>query len=169
MAIVAGDIKLYLSGGAGNSNPNASLGGVISTTEVVDNTLHNLFDRTTGTEAIAGDTEYRCIYIKNIHATLTYLGALIWIQTQTPDTQTSIEIGLGTSAISGIEQTIVNENTAPTGITWTALTLEANALSIGDMLAGEWKAIWVKRIVGVASSVYDNDSVVLQNGGDTTA
>ena len=34
MAIVAGDLKIYLSGGAGNSDPNASLGGIISSTEV---------------------------------------------------------------------------------------------------------------------------------------
>lgn len=65
MSIAASDLKIYLSGGAGNSDPNASLGGVRSTTEVVDDTLHNLFDYVSGTEAGAGDTEYRASYIKN--------------------------------------------------------------------------------------------------------
>ena len=66
MAITASNIKFYLSGGTSNSNVNASIGGAISTTEVVDNSRHNLFDKTLGTESTAGDTEYRCIYIKKI-------------------------------------------------------------------------------------------------------
>ena len=33
------DIKIYLSGGATNTDPNASLGGIISSTELVDNNL----------------------------------------------------------------------------------------------------------------------------------
>ena len=44
MPIVAADIKEYLSGGGSNSDPNAALGGAISSTEVTDNTTHNLWD-----------------------------------------------------------------------------------------------------------------------------
>ena len=54
MPIVAGDIDFRLSGGAANSDVNASLGGAKSSTELVDATLHNLFDQVSGDEAQAG-------------------------------------------------------------------------------------------------------------------
>lgn len=55
MAIVSGDILYKLSGGSGNSDPNASLGGVISTTTAST----NVYDDVGSAEAIAGDIEYR--------------------------------------------------------------------------------------------------------------
>ena len=69
MAIAASDILIRLSGGSGNSDPNAALGGVMSTsTAVTDNTTHNLFDVVSGTESAAGDIEYRGVYVLNNHA-----------------------------------------------------------------------------------------------------
>ena len=70
MPIVASDIKVRLIGGSSNSDPNASLGGVKSSTEVTDNTLNNLYDQVSGSESASGDTEYRCVYIHNSHASL---------------------------------------------------------------------------------------------------
>ena len=46
--------------------------------------------------------------------------AKILIVTNTPSTDTSIEIALGSSAVNGTEQTIANENTAPTGVTFSS-------------------------------------------------
>ena len=69
MAIAASDILIRLSGGSGNSDPNAALGGVMSTsTAVTDNTTHNLFDVVSGTESAAGDIEYRGVYVLTIMA-----------------------------------------------------------------------------------------------------
>lgn len=168
MAIVASDIKYYLSGGSSNTDPNASLGGAISTTEM-GSSINNLWDNVSGAETTSGDTEYRCIYVKNTHGSLTLLGSKIYIQTQTPSTDTSMEIGLGSSAISGTEQTVANESTAPTSITFTALTGVGNALTIGDLAAGATKAIWFKRIVTAGGSAYNNDSLVFRVAGDTGA
>ena len=60
MPIVSGDIKYYLSGGGGNTNPNASLGGAISSTEITPASLHNLFDLVSSADASAGTDDYRC-------------------------------------------------------------------------------------------------------------
>lgn len=167
MPIVAADIDFHLSGGGANSDPDASLGGAISTTQIVDASLHNLFDIVSSAETTAGDTEYRCIYIKNNHGSLTLQNAVIQIQTDTPSTDTDIEIALGTSAVNGTEQTVADESTAPTGVTW-----ETNAgtdLAIGDIPAGQHKAVWLKRVVSAAAAAYSADSVILQAGGDTAA
>jgi len=167
MAIVAGDIDFHLSGATGT--PATSLGGAIHATQITDATTHNLFDVVSSAETTAGDTEYRCLYVKNNHGTLTLQNAEIYINTQTPSTDTSVEIALGTSAVNGTEQTVGNESTAPTGVTWTALTGSANALSIGDIPAGQHKAIWVKRIVSATASAYTDDSGIFTVAGDTAA
>lgn len=169
MPIVAGDIDYFLSGGSANTDPNAALGGAISTTEIADATLHNLFDIISSDESLAGDTEYRCFYVKNSHATLTALSTKIWIQTNTPSPGTSVEIGLGSSAVNGTEQTVGNESTAPGSVSFSAAANEGAALSIGDLAPGETKAVWVKRIVGAAAAAYNSDSAVIRTKCDTAA
>jgi hypothetical protein len=169
MPIASSDIDFRLSGGAANADPNAALGGAKSSTEITDATLHNLFDIVSSAEGSAGDTEYRCFYIHNSHATLSMLSSKVWIQTQTPSGDTSVEIALGTAAVNATEQTVADESTAPTGVSWSTAANEGAALSIGDIPAGQHKAVWVKRIVGAAAAAYNTDSVVLRVKCDTSA
>lgn len=169
MPIVANDIKFYLSGGAGNTDVNASLGGAISTTEVTTATLHNLFDVVSSAETTSGDVEYRCIYVKNTHGTLSLTSAVAWISSNTPSTDTTADIGLGTSAVNGTEQTVADESTAPTSVTFSAPATQGAGLSIGDIPAGQHKAIWLRRTVNAAAAAYSNDSATINVGGDTAA
>ena len=168
MAIVATDIDFHLSGGSGNTDVNASLGGVISTTQI-GASVHNLFDQVSGAESTAGDTEYRCMYVKNAHGSLTLQSAKIWITSNTPSAGTAVRIALGTSAVNGTEQTIGNESTAPTGVTWSTAVDEANALSIGNIPFGEHKAIWIERVVSASAGAYNDDQVTIRCKGDTAA
>ena len=167
MPIVDSDIKIYLSGGAANADPNAALGGAVSSVELVGDTLHNLFDKVTGAEAAVGDTEYRAVFIRNTHATLTLEGAKVFILTNTVSGDTSVEIALADEAI-GIEtiETIANENTAPVGPTFSTADGTGNALVIGNLAPGEEKAIWIKWIVG-AAAVAVLDAVTVEVFGDT--
>jgi len=160
---------MYLSGGAGNTDPNASLGGVISTTEVIDATIANLYDNVSSSEALAGDVEYRCVYVKNTHATLTLQTAKVFIQTNTPSADTAVRIGLGTAAINATEQTVVNESTAPIGVTFATAINEGAALLIGDLVPGAQKALWYERTVIAGAAAYNADSVIVQLKGDTAA
>jgi hypothetical protein len=169
MPIASTDIKFLLSGGSSNTDPNAALGGAASTTQITDATVANLFDNVSSAESSAGDTEYRCFYVKNNHGSLTLQNAVVWIQTNTPSSDTSAEIALGSSAINGTEQTIANEGTAPTSVTFSTANGSGNALSIGNLTAGQTKAIWVKRIVSASAAAYNADSVVIKVQGDTAA
>lgn len=161
MAIVSSDIKYRLSGGSSNTDPAASLGGVKSSTDA-----SNYFDDVSSAEASSGDTEYRCIYVHNNHGTLTLQGAKIWIQTQTPSADTDVAIGLGSSAVNGTEQTVANESTAPTSVTFSQPSSFAGGLSIGDIPAGQHKAVWVRRTVNAAAAAA-SDSFTLRVQGDT--
>lgn len=173
MPITSSDILEFLSGGSGNSSTTASLGGNPSTTQITDNTTHNIWDVVSSAESSAGDTEYRCIYVKNEHDTLTLQSAKVWIQTNTPSSDTSVEIGLGSSAVGSNpnEQggALANEQTAPTSVTFSTAAGEGNALSIGNIPPNQYKAIWIKRIVSASAAAANDDSYVLSYAGDTAA
>lgn len=168
MSIVASDIKYRLSGGAANSDPNASLGGAKSSVEVVDNTDNNLFDDVTGAEHTAGDVEYRCIYVHNAHGSLSLTSALVWIASDTSGADSDISIAVGTAAVNGTEQTVANESTAPSGVTWSdAAVSRATGLALGDIPAGQHKAVWIRRTITAGSTAQAADTCSVQAGGDT--
>ena len=168
MPIISTDIVYRLSGGASNTDVNASLGGAKSSTSVGTG-LHNLFDVVGSAEAAAGDTEYRCVYVHNNHGTLTMQSTKIWISSNTPSTDTSVEIALGSSAVNGTETSVANENTAPSGPTFSAPASEGAALSIGDIPAGQHKAVWIKRIINTGAAAYNSDGCTLTTKCDTAA
>lgn len=166
--IATGDIQYRLSGGAANSDPNAALGGAKSSTQVTDNVDNNLFDDVTGAEHAAGDVEYRCIYVHNNHGSLTLTSAVVWIQSDTSGADSDLSIAVGSAAINGTEQTIANEGTAPTGVTWSdAATSRATGLALGDIPAGQHKAVWVRRTISAGSTPQAADTGSVQAGGDT--
>lgn len=167
MPIAQGDIKEYKSTETVNSI--TSLGGAITATEITSDTLNNLWDDVNKTESASGDTEVRCYYVKNTHATLTYENVSVYINSNTPSTDSSVEIGLGTSAVNGTEQTVADEQTLPTGVTFSTAAGSGNALLIGDIPAGQHKAIWVKRIVSASANAYTEDEYEIMYDGETAA
>lgn len=163
MPITSADIDYRLSGGAANADPDLSLGGAKSSTEAPA----DLFDDVTSAESAAGDTEYRCFYVHNSHATLTLQNAVIWISANT--TGNRIAIGVGSSAVNGTEQTVANENTAPTGgVAFTQPASKGAGLALGNIPAGQHKAVWVRRTIAAATGAA-NDTYTLRAEGDTAA
>ena len=172
MPITNTDIQFFLSGGAGNSDPNASLGGIISSTQVTSAALHNLFDQVSGPEAAAGDIEYRCIYVKNNHGSLTWEAVAAFIQSQTTSGDTSLDIGLdpagnGDGSSTGVATTIANENTAPGGVSFSAPSTYAGGLSIGNLTTTQVRAVWIRWTVSAAAAAFNTDTTVLRAQGDT--
>ena len=173
MAIVATDLKFFLSGGASNASPAASLGGVISSNQVGS----NLFDDISTAEAAAGDTEYRCCYVKNTNATDTAYATKVWIASNTTASSTSVQIALATEGVANTVETIANEGTAPTGASSSPLDPpvfddaedETNALTIGNLAPGAAQAVWIKRVVTATTVAFANDTTTLRVKGNTAA
>lgn len=172
MAVAASDMKWFLSGGSGNTNPNASLGGIRSSTQITSNTLDNLFDDVLISEATAGDIEYRCMYLKNDHATDTLTSVVIWISANTPSANTDIAIGLDPAGITdGVSPAAavpspLDENNPPPGVSFVHSpdpTSQATALAIGTMAAQTCQAVWVRRTVtaGAASAAHDASTITI--------
>ncbi|MDD5006663.1 MAG: hypothetical protein PHS33_09220 [Candidatus Omnitrophica bacterium] len=168
MAIVAGDLKIYLSGGTSNSDPDASLGGDISTTELVDNTLHNLFAKVGAAEALAGSVKYRGIYIKNTHGTLAYEDAIAYISTQTTSTDTSAKISVADEGQDASMQAIVDEDTAPSGEVFSTADGTANGLALGNLAAGSYIGLWIERTVDASATAFGSDTLTIGIRGETT-
>lgn len=87
MPIVSNDLKEY------KSNNAQADGGAISGTLVTDNIDNNLFTDITGDEAAAGGTEYRKIFRKNEHGSLTWQNVISWILSQ--PTNAALSFGFG--------------------------------------------------------------------------
>ena len=179
MPIVAADILFKFSvktGTAGNQTvgtADGSLGKYISTTQMPDATLHNLFDVVTGDENAASDVEYRCIFVHNAHATLTWLTPVVWLSAETAGgTNSAIAIdGVVASAIGATPaqaDEVANEGTAPTGEVFSAPTTKATGLSLLDLPAGQCRAIWLRRTAANTVAL-DNDDVTIRVEGDTQA
>ena len=169
MAILNTDIKYRLSGGAGNSNVNASLGGIKSSTEITDNTLHNAFDIVSGQDAQDGDTEYRCFYVHNAHGSLTLYSAKVFISQASTGTGDELDIGVGSSAVNDTEQTVADENTAPTTVTFSRPTTYATGLALGDIPAGQHKAFWERRTVNTGAAAATPSEVRVKAQGESDA
>jgi len=174
MAILDSDIQFRLSGGAGNTDPNASIGGVMSSEPWTGGTLHDLFDAISGDENAASDVEYRCIYVRNGHATLTW-GPNIkaWFSAVTAggaDLAMGLDLaGVGNGSTTGVADTIADENTAPSpAVTFSAPTSKATGLAPANVPAGNAFALWIRR-TATNSAAQSNDGATIQVQGDTPA
>lgn len=179
MAIQSSDILFKLSvktGSAGNSTAgttDGSLGKYISTTQITDATLHNLFDVITGDENAASDVEYRCFFVHNSHATLTLLSPVVWLSSETAGgASTAIAVdstaasAIGSASAQALE--VPDESTAPSGPSFSAPTSKGAGLALSDIPAGQCKAIWVRRTAANSAAI-DTDGVVIRVEGDTAA
>lgn len=169
MPIVTGDVEYRLSGGAANADVNAALGGAKSSVELVDATLHNLFDLVTGSESAAGDIEYRCIYVHNAHGSLSLQDAFVWISSNTPSGDTAFAIALAGEGLNGTAEVIGNENTAPSGESFSAPATKGAGLSLGTIPFGQHYAIWLRRTVTAGAAAYASDGATIRVEGDTAA
>ena len=168
MAIVSGDIDFRLSGGAANSVPSAALGGAKSSVEVVTNVVENLFPNVTGTQSAAGLIDYLCIYYHNSHGSLTANNSKVYITSNTTSTGDTLDLAVGTSAVNATEQTIASITTAPTGVSWvTNATDYATGVALGNIPAGQHRALWIRRTVTAGAAAKDNNVATLEVGVDS--
>ena len=163
MVVTADDIKLYKStnghGGARTDNETSA-------------TVNDWFDQVTGEESSAGDTEYRVLYVRNesattavavkVHLTANYESADGSVTTSAGD----ISIGVNT-AKNTAAPTPTDEDTAPTGVTFSNPANRAAGIDIGDLAEDEYRAIFVRRITDAGASAKDDATVTLRTTLDT--
>jgi hypothetical protein len=179
MPIISSDILFKLSttaGSAGNSQTStqaASLGKYISTTAWAGGTKNDLFNDVTGDENAASTVKYRCIFLHNNHASITWQNAVAWLASQVAG-GADFAIGVDAAAASPIGQStvqaaqIATELNAPTSVTFSAPTTKGAGISIGNIPPGYCRAIWIRQ-TATNSPAVNSDGCVIQVEGDTTA
>jgi hypothetical protein len=169
MSIVTGDINFRISGGAGNTDPNAALGGAMSTAAggLITGALNDLFDDVSGDEGASGDTEYRCMFVENSNGSLTWQTVLAWILTESASADSEYAIGLDPAGVGAAATTIANESTAPAGVTFSRPLSKGAGLPIGDIPSGSFQAIWVRRVISPGAAAANSDGPTIRCEGDT--
>ncbi len=171
MAIVATDIVTRISGGASETDIDNALGGVMSTTTALAPAVaeENVWNNVDGAEASAGSTKYRGLYLLNDHGSLTLENTVIWFTTQTPSGDTVIAMALAGEGLNQTMETIADEDTAPSGETFTSPATKGAGLSMGNVPFSQRFGFWLRRIVSAAASAFDNDDWAYRIEGDTAA
>lgn len=151
-----------------------SLGDQLSTTAWAGGTANDLFDDVTGVENTANESEYRCIFVLNTHATLTAIGVVVYV---------SAEVAGGASVALAVDNitasargaavaqaaAIANEDTAPTGVgAFSAPTTATAGLAVGDLAPNQCRAIWIRRTTA-SSAAINADGFTLGIAFDTAA
>lgn len=168
MPITLAEVEIHLSGGSGNSDPNASLAGIISTTILVDATINNLFDDVSGSESNAGDIEYRHVYIQNADPSIPLTDPRVYISQDSTGTGDEIDIALGNAANGATETAIANESTAPSpGLTFTHPTTYGSGLAPSNVTAGSYFSLWIRRTVNAGGAAKNNNTAIWNVDGDT--
>jgi hypothetical protein len=177
MVIAATDLIWRLSGGDTNTDPAASLGGIISSQAggiiTKTKTFNSIFDDLSGTESAAGDIEYRCIYITNTHGTLGLTSPKVYVSTNTANANDHIDIGLDLAGVDGTADTIVNESTAPDpAVTFASdCTSYATGLALSATLTanGGRAGIWIRRTITAGMTADDDEWWQMEIAGDSSA
>jgi hypothetical protein len=166
VSIVASDLVWYLSGGASNSDPNAALGGAISSHVWAGGTKDDIFDDISAAENAASTVDYRCVYIKNTHATITLSNASVWFNSQVAGGATMM-MGLDPAGVNGTATTIANETTAPSGVTFSLSADQSSGLIIGNLAPGASQAVWLQRTAANTSGLSGDGFTIAVSGGTT--
>lgn len=187
-AIVNSDILFKLSApgaSAGNTvsgTAGNSWGNYISTTQLSNTPLDNLFTDITGAQNAANQVDYACVFIHNNTASgNSMLNTVAWIplslfvaggatvalaaDTFSPSaigssSQQAVKITANTNAPVGVSGWVSPTNTAPASPSYT------NGIQLGTIAPGFCVAVWVRRSAQNTAPV-NNDGFTLEVDFDT--
>lgn len=187
-AIVSSDILFKLSapgatqGNTVSGTAGDSWGNYISTTQISNTPLDNLFTDITGAQNAAGQVDYACIFIHNNTSsgnsmlnTVAWLplslyvagGATISLAADTfsasaigTSSQQAVKITANTNAPAGVSGWVNPTNTQPVSPSYT------NGIQLGTIAPGFCIAVWIRR-TATNSAPVNNDGFTLEIDLDT--
>jgi len=113
---------------------------------------NNLFDDISGADSLAGDVEFRGIYLENSHASATMTDVTIWIKDQ-PSGPDTLDIGDDAAAVDVNIQTIADEDTVPGSVSFTQPSTRATGINLGTLTNGQRVGFWIRRTIGADNTV----------------
>jgi hypothetical protein len=168
MPIASSELLFCLSGGAANSTPANSIGGLKSNTTITDGTLNNLWDDVSAAEASAGDIEYRGIFLMNTNTTLTLSNARVWISatTSAPGDEWAITTDSANTNTANSMSSATDESTTASGQLGAWVTY-GTTISLGAIGPTKSWGLWIRRSVSAAATSYASNSASITWDGET--
>lgn len=152
---MASNLQYHLTGGASNSDPNASLGGVGSSVIVNSTALNNLFANVTPPDiATSNYVTYRAIDLKNDGDDVAK--HIEFFFEDTTNTESRVDFWYDSAGT----QSIPDEETEPVGATWTQPDTD-NRYSFADLPAGSAYRLWIRRTVDQDAGNLNEDTAYL--------
>ncbi|MCP4545509.1 MAG: hypothetical protein GY835_03450 [bacterium] len=106
-------------------------GSAVDEVVTISTALNEFYDDILSAEALAGDTEYQCICLKNMDS-VTHTLKIWHSNTDTGGAEMSLGLdvaGVGDGSTTGVAATIADEGTAPAGVTFSSPVTEASGLA----------------------------------------
>lgn len=146
IADTTGDEQLHITVTA------ASLPGSDQSDSVtIANIANETYDDIAKADSWAGDTEHRCVYIKNTHATESAIDVTIWLESDASGAD-AIQMGADPAGVGGVATTIATEDDIPSGVTFTSPASQGAGIVLGTLAAGEEAAFWLERTVPASTT-----------------
>jgi hypothetical protein len=136
-------LEYRLTGGAANADPNASLGGDMSSEQLSGTALNNLFANVLPPDIESGDSvRYRAIELYNNGDAEARNVEFYFLDT--PNSESIVAVWLDVTGT----QTIGDEETEPTGASgnWTT-PLVGSKLSLDNLAVSAGHRLWIRRTV----------------------
>lgn len=162
VAITNGQTKLLLDSGATKAVrvSRVSTAGISGTMDLeLVPVFYNLpgLDDVANAERVAGFDSYRCMMLKH-NGTEDLHSVRVWASEA--GCQSTVYLAAETPVADAV-QTIANDTTAPTGLSWVNATGEGSALECGSMTAGDMLGVWLKRTFPAAGTVAEREYITL--------
>lgn len=179
MPIVTADLLWrgsVVSGTGGNqipqTTPGNNRGKNVSTTVIPDAVLNNVFADVSGDQNLISAVEYQCLFVHNNHATLTLTAPVVWLTSEVAGGAT-VSIAIDNVAATAIAasgtqacQITFSTNVPPATGAFSAPTTKETGLSLGNLLPGRVRAVWIRRTASNTGAV-PNDGATWRFEGDT--
>lgn len=159
--IITTDIQFLLSAPQAASGytkagtPGNSLGLYVSTTQLSQTILNNMFSDLTGAENAASQVDYTCLFIYNNNADHSMLNGVAWLPTSLLGAQNTATFAIGADptvptvlgSSAAQADVIANPTILPSGIsTWAAPSAtSAGGVALPTIPAKYVQAVWIRR------------------------
>ena len=117
------------------------------------NAMNGVFGQSnlTSAQRVAGRTTYRCLALRALDTLYGVTTILLWTPAVS-GAQAAFSLAVE-DPVAGAVQTIANETTAPSGVSWSSPTTEGVALRIDAISPNNFKGLWIRRVFPAAGTV----------------
>jgi len=135
------DLQFHLSGGAGNTDPHASLGGVASTTLLIEG-ANSIFSDPTPQHVQGLVDLHRCIYLTNVSAETAHRVNIWWRKVGLGIV--NLYIGEDPAGIGGTAQTVASQMSNPSDVDFILAQSKQACYTIRELGPGQSIPIWLR-------------------------